>query len=174
MTESDRAEIRRRRNELSCPETVGEISHIARGDRDGAATLAGVLDPLCGVIGIATFPHCIGQRVQSRRGHQIRMRRDWPIRQLDLRSRFGAFFPSEGHAHCFDSPFSERSLSHRGTLLLRLSPGGHRLALSPAFFNDGDESALGSPKQAPARTSEIRAKDREEGDASRALMVKRS
>ena len=46
MPKSDRAEIRRRRNELSCPEAIGEISHIPRGDRDSAATFGGVLDPL--------------------------------------------------------------------------------------------------------------------------------
>ena len=80
MPEGDRAEIRRRRNKLSRPDTVGEISHVARGDRDGATTFAGV-DPLRGVIGSATLRHHIGQRLQSRRGHQIRMRRDRPIRR---------------------------------------------------------------------------------------------
>jgi hypothetical protein len=30
------------------------------------------------------------------------MRRDRPIRQLDLCSGFGAFFAGESHAHCFD------------------------------------------------------------------------
>jgi hypothetical protein len=30
--------------------------------------------------------------------------RDWSIWQFDLRSRFGAFFPGERHAHCFDLP----------------------------------------------------------------------
>jgi hypothetical protein len=160
MPESDDAEIRRRRNELSCPETVGEVSHIPRGERDSATTFGGVLDPLRGVIGCATFPHRIGERVQSRCGHQIRMRRDRPIRQLDLRGRFGAFFAGEGHAHRFDFSFSRRSLPRHGTLRRRLSPEAHRLALSPAFFNEGNESALRSPKQAPPRTGEIRAKDR--------------
>ena len=105
MPEGDGAEIRRRRNQLSRPETIGEISHIPRGERDSAPTLADVLDPLRGVIGSATFPDCIGQRLQSRCGHQIRMRRDWSIRQLDLGSRFGAFFAGEGHAHRFDVSF---------------------------------------------------------------------
>jgi hypothetical protein len=36
-------------------------------------TLGSVLDPLGGVIGSATFPHRLGQRLQSRRGHQIRI-----------------------------------------------------------------------------------------------------
>ena len=54
MPESDRAELRRRRNKLSCPETIGEISHIARGDRESATTFSGVLDLLRGVIGSAT------------------------------------------------------------------------------------------------------------------------
>jgi hypothetical protein len=54
MPESDRAEIGRRRNELSCPETIGEISHIPRGNRDRAATFGGFLDPLRGVIDSAT------------------------------------------------------------------------------------------------------------------------
>jgi hypothetical protein len=72
------------------------------------------------------------------------MRRDRAIRQLDLRGRFGAFFSGEGHAHCFDFPFSRRSLPHRlwfeGELsdersrhFRGLSPQGDRLALSPAF-----------------------------------------
>src|SRR6516165_3373776 len=69
-------------------------------------------------------------------------------------------------------PFSGRSLPRHRTLLRRLSPEGHRLALSPAFFNEGDERALRSPKRAPARTGEIRAKDRPKRDASRVLMVK--
>ena len=51
--------------------------------------VAGVLYSLRGVIGSATFPHRIGQRLQSRRGHPIRMRRDGAVRQLDLRGRFG-------------------------------------------------------------------------------------
>jgi hypothetical protein len=46
----------------SCPETIGEISHIPRGERDRATTFGRVLDPLRGVIGSATFPHRIGQR----------------------------------------------------------------------------------------------------------------
>ena len=93
MPESDRAEVRRRRNNLSCPEAILEISHIPRGDRDGATTFGGVLDPLRGVTSSTTFPHRGSQRLEPRRGYQIRMRRDWPIRQYDLRSRFGAFFP---------------------------------------------------------------------------------
>ena len=60
MPESDRAELRRRRNKLSCPETIGEISHIAGGDRERATTFAGVLDPLRGLIGSATLTHRIG------------------------------------------------------------------------------------------------------------------
>ena len=104
---------------LSGPETLGEISHIARGDRDSATTFAGVLDPLRGVIGSATFRHRIGQRLQSRRGHQIRMRRDRPIRQLDLGGRFGAFFAGKGHAHRFDFPFSRRSLPRQATVRAR-------------------------------------------------------
>src|SRR5215472_14502757 len=89
------------------------------------------------------------------------MRRDRPIRQLDLRGRFGALLPGEGHAHCFDFSFSRRSVPRHA--VSEIGPGGHRLALSPAFFNEGNESALRSPKQAPARTEtqgEIRAKDR--------------
>src|SRR5271166_1616897 len=39
MSESDRAELRPRRNKLSRPETVGVISHFPRGDRDSAATV---------------------------------------------------------------------------------------------------------------------------------------
>ena len=46
MPESDSAEIRRRRNELSCPETIDEISHVPEGDRDTTTTFSGVLDPL--------------------------------------------------------------------------------------------------------------------------------
>jgi hypothetical protein len=95
MPESDRVELRRRWNELSCSETIGEISDVPRGDRDRATTVGGVFDPLRGVIGGATVPHPIGQRLQSRRGDQIRIRRDWPIRQLDPRSRFGAFLLRE-------------------------------------------------------------------------------
>jgi hypothetical protein len=60
MPESDGAEIRQRRNKLSCPETIGEISHIPRGDRDSATTFGDFLDPLRGVIGSPTFPHRIG------------------------------------------------------------------------------------------------------------------
>ena len=52
MPESDGAEIRRRPNELSCPEAIGEISHIPSGDRDSATTLGGVLDPMRGVIAV--------------------------------------------------------------------------------------------------------------------------
>jgi hypothetical protein len=37
MPEGNRAEIRRRRNELSCPETFGEISDIPRGDHDSGS-----------------------------------------------------------------------------------------------------------------------------------------
>jgi hypothetical protein len=102
MPESDDAEIRRRRNELSCPETIGEISHIPRGDRDSATTFGGILDPLRGVISSTTFRHRIGKRLRSRSSHQIRMRRDWPIWQLDFRSRFGAFFSGKGHAQPID------------------------------------------------------------------------
>ena len=76
MPESDDAGIRRRPNELSCPQTFGEISHIPRGDRDSATTFGGVLDPLRSVIGCAAFPHRIGQRVQSRRG--LASPREWP------------------------------------------------------------------------------------------------
>jgi hypothetical protein len=46
MPEGNRAEIRRRRKELSCPETFGEISDIPRGDHDSATTFGGVQD-LC-------------------------------------------------------------------------------------------------------------------------------
>jgi len=53
MPESDRAELRRRRNKLSCPETIGEISHIARGDRDSATTFA---IPLRGGLSFSSFP----------------------------------------------------------------------------------------------------------------------
>ena len=52
MPESDRDEIRRSRNELSCPYAFGEISHIPSGDRDIATTLGGVLDPMRGVIAV--------------------------------------------------------------------------------------------------------------------------
>jgi hypothetical protein len=110
MPESDGAEIRRRRNEPSCPEAIGEISHVPRGDRDSVTTLGGVRDPLSRVIGSASFPHCIGQRLQSRRGHQIRMRRDWPIRQLDLRGRFGASSRVKATLIVSTFPFSGRSL----------------------------------------------------------------
>jgi hypothetical protein len=65
MPESDRAEIRRRRNELSCPETIGEISHIPRGNRDRAPMFGGFLDPLRGLISSATFAHRVGQRLQG-------------------------------------------------------------------------------------------------------------
>ena len=83
---------------------------ISREATATATTIAGVLDPLRGVISSATFRHRMGQRFQSQCGHQIRMGRDRAIRQLDLRGRFGAFFSGEGHAHCFDFPFSRRSL----------------------------------------------------------------
>jgi hypothetical protein len=56
MPESDDADIRGRRNELGCPQTFGEVSHIPRGDRDSVTTFGGILDPLRGVIGCATFP----------------------------------------------------------------------------------------------------------------------
>jgi hypothetical protein len=46
------------------------------------------------------------------------------------------------------------------------------LALSAGFFNEGDERAFGSPKQAAARTGEIRAKDRPKKATLGALMVK--
>jgi hypothetical protein len=62
------------------------------------------------------FRHCIGQRLQPRRGHQIRMRRDRTIRQLDLSSRFGAFFSGEGDAHNFDFSFSSQSLPRQATV----------------------------------------------------------
>jgi hypothetical protein len=64
MPKSDGSEIRRRPNELSCPETIGEISHIPKGNRDRATTFGGFLDPLRGIIDSATFPHRIGQRLQ--------------------------------------------------------------------------------------------------------------
>src|SRR5271157_3072640 len=101
MPESDRVDLLRRRNDLSRPETIRKISHIARGDRDCVTTFAGVFDLLRGVIRRATFRHRLGQQLKSGRRHQIRMRRDRPIRQLDLGGRFGA--AGKGHAHSFDN-----------------------------------------------------------------------
>ena len=57
MSKSDCAELGWWRNDLSCPQTIGEVSHFARSDRDSATTLAGVLDLLRGVISGATFRH---------------------------------------------------------------------------------------------------------------------
>ena len=55
MPKRDCAELHRRRNDLSCPQTSGEISRFARGDRESATTFAGVLDPLRGVVnGVGT------------------------------------------------------------------------------------------------------------------------
>jgi hypothetical protein len=159
MPESDRAKIRRRRYELSGPEAISEISHIPRGDSDSATTFGGILNSLCDVIGNATFPHRIVQRFQARSGHQIRVRRVWPIRQLDLRSRFGAFFPGEGPAHCLD--FSSSRPSHAEVLgkpsrkkrrCFGVIPKDHRLGLSTAFFNEENESAPRFPKQSQPRT----------------------
>ena len=143
MSKSDRAELRRRRNKLCCPQTLGEISHIARGDRDSATTFAGVLDPLRSVIGSATFRHRIGQRLQSRRGHQIRMRRDRPIRQLDRAAVSALSSRVKATLIVSDFPFSRRSLPReamvRGRAHTRIAatledwPEGNRLALSPAF-----------------------------------------
>ena len=110
MPESDGGDVCPRRNELSCPQTICQISHVPRGDRDRATTFARILDLLRRVIGSATFAHRIGQSLQSGGGHQIRVRRDWPIRELDLRSRFGGFFPGEGHAHCSTFPLLRRAV----------------------------------------------------------------
>jgi hypothetical protein len=72
------------------------------------------------------------------------MRRDWPIRQFDLHGRFGAFFPGEGHAHCFDFSFSRRSLGIRQKVQAQVLILGAPLlwsepplidTLSPTFFN---------------------------------------
>jgi hypothetical protein len=63
VPESNGTEIRRRRNELRCPEAIGEISHFPRGERDSAPTFGGVLDPLRGVIDSATFVHRMDQRL---------------------------------------------------------------------------------------------------------------
>jgi hypothetical protein len=65
MSKSDRAELLSWRNNLSCPQTIGEISHFARGDRDSATTFSDILDlPRC-VVGGATFRHRAGQRIKS-------------------------------------------------------------------------------------------------------------
>jgi hypothetical protein len=83
MPESDRAELRRR-NKLSCPETIDEISHIARGDRDSATTFAGVLDPLRGVIGSATLSLIATVSASSPDTSPNSDAARWAIRQLDL------------------------------------------------------------------------------------------
>jgi hypothetical protein len=59
------AELRRLRNDLSSPQTIGEISHFARGDRDSATTFAGVPNLLRGIVSGAPFRHRVGQRLQS-------------------------------------------------------------------------------------------------------------
>ena len=137
MPESDNAEIRRRRNELGCPQTFGEISHIPRGDGDSATTFGGVLDPLRGVIGCATFAHRIGQRLQS---HAVTKFGCGEIRRSgNSTSAAVSALSSRVKATLIVStfPFSGRSLPGHGTPLRRLSPEGHRLALSPAFFQRG-------------------------------------
>jgi hypothetical protein len=44
MPKGDRVGPGRWRNDLSGSKTIGEISHFARGDRDGATTFGSVLD----------------------------------------------------------------------------------------------------------------------------------
>jgi hypothetical protein len=55
MPKRDCAELHRRRNDLSCPQTIGEISRFARGDRESATTFSGVLDLLRGVVNGVRF-----------------------------------------------------------------------------------------------------------------------
>ena len=65
MSKSDSAELLSWRNNLSCPQTIGEISHFARSDRDSVTTFAGVLNQLRDVVSGAPFRHRVGQRLQS-------------------------------------------------------------------------------------------------------------
>jgi hypothetical protein len=101
MPKRDCAELHRRRNDLSCPQTIGEISRFARGNRESATTFSG-FDLLRGVVNGVRFRQRLGQRFQSWLRRQIRMRWDRPVGQLDLRGRFGALFSGKGHAHRFD------------------------------------------------------------------------
>ncbi len=115
VSEGDGAEISRRWDKVGRPEAVREISHIARGERDSAPAFAGVLDPQRGVTGRAAFLHRRRQRLQSRRGHQIGMRRDRSIWQFDFRGSRCAVFPGEGHAHRIDFPFLRQTRRDTGS-----------------------------------------------------------
>jgi hypothetical protein len=63
MPKRDCAELHRRWNDLSCPQTIGEISRFARGDRESATTFSGVLDLLRRVVNGVRFRQRVGQRL---------------------------------------------------------------------------------------------------------------
>ena len=132
----DCAELHRRRNKLSCPQTSGEISRYRERrprQRDDVLRRPRSAARRCRR---ATFPHRVGQRLQSRLRHQIRMRRDRTIRQFDLRGRFGALFPGKGHAHCFDFLQSDcRSATGRALPRSPHMPPGATVR-DPALYNE--------------------------------------
>jgi hypothetical protein len=80
------------------------------------------------------------------------MRRDRPIRQLDLRSRFGAFLAGEGHAHRFDFPISGPIAAASRNAASEIEP------LRPPIFNGKGERAWISEATA-ARTGQTSGKD---------------